>query len=680
MSRSVYRAWSVAVCAALVALAPQARSAVEADKTLSPYFAIENGDPAVDRFPLKRTNVDATISGVIAHVLVTQTYVNDGTRPITAKYVFPASTRASVHGMKMTIGEHVITAKIREREKAQQEFDEAKKAGKSASLLQQHRPNVFSVDVANVMPGDTIDIELRYTELLVPTDGTYEFVYPTVVGPRYSELTEDTATDADQWVKSPYLPEGEESPMEFGITVKLSTGIPLQEIACTSHEVDVTWQGEKAASVSLKPTERHPADRDVILRYRLTGRQIESGLMLYEGEDENFFLLMAQPPERVTIEHIPPREYVFIVDVSGSMNGFPISVSKELLRSLIGSLRPTDTFNVILFAGTSSTMSPLSLPATAANIRNAIALIEKQQGGGGTRLLSAMQTAFSMAHDENRSRSLIVVTDGYIAAERDVFVLIKESLNNANVFAFGIGSSVNRHLIEGVARAGRGETFIVTDRHEGPAQSERFRRYVESPVLTGISVEYDGFEVYDVEPRSIPDLLAQRPLLIFGKWRGAAKGAITIKGTGGSGDYAQGFDVSETDPLPENRPLRYLWARNRVAELSDFNFQLQDDEAVREITSLGLTYDLLTRYTSFVAVHDVIRNPDGGGKDVTQPLPLPKGVSNLAVGGDQGAGPQVSCPAVSSPATEVPEPELYILLLLLVAAIAARRMLRRRAA
>ena len=156
------------------------------NRTLSPYFLIDNGDPAVDRFPLKQTDVKVNISGVIADVSVKQTYANDGMRPISARYIFPASTRAAVHGMKMTIGNQVITAKIKEREVAQKQFDQAKTEGKSASLLKQQRPNVFSIDVANIMPSDTIDIELNYTELLVPTDGTYEFVYPTVVGPRYS--------------------------------------------------------------------------------------------------------------------------------------------------------------------------------------------------------------------------------------------------------------------------------------------------------------------------------------------------------------------------------------------------------------------------------------------------------------------------------------------------------------
>jgi Ca-activated chloride channel homolog len=157
------------------------------DKTLSPYFFVESGDPDVDRLPLKDTRVDVAITGVIADITVRQVYENRGQRPLHARYVFPASTRAAVSGMTMTIGDVRIVAKIKEREQAKTEFEAAKKEGKSASLLEQSRPNVFTMNVANVMPGDTILVELKYTELLVPTDGAYEFVYPTVVGPRYSE-------------------------------------------------------------------------------------------------------------------------------------------------------------------------------------------------------------------------------------------------------------------------------------------------------------------------------------------------------------------------------------------------------------------------------------------------------------------------------------------------------------
>jgi Ca-activated chloride channel family protein len=647
---SGWRLWLLFIIAS--AMATTNLSAETADnRTLSPYFYVENGDPDVDRFPLKQTDVQVNISGVIADVSVRQTYANDGIRPISARYIFPASTRAAVHGMKMTIGHQVITAKIKEREAAQKQFDQAKSEGKSASLLKQQRPNVFSIDVANIMPGDSLDIELNYTELLVPADGTYEFVYPTIAGPRYSSQPEASAPETDRWIKSPYLPQGSQPGTKFNIVARISTGMALQEVATPSHETDIFWQGDSGMTVTLKDAETFSGDRDFLLRFRLAGKEIQSGLMLFENKDEKFFLLMVQPPERVRLQDIPPREFIFVVDVSGSMHGFPLEMSKKLLQNLIGNLRPSDKFNVILFSGGSRVMAPESMPASEANIRRAIQSIEQQRGGGGTELLAAARTGFSLARDPAYARTMLIITDGYIGVEKEVFEEIQRNLQRTNVFAFGIGTSVNRYLIEGIAKAGQGEPFVVTNPSEAPAAAERFRRYIEAPVLTNISVSYAGFDAYDIEPVGIHDLFANRPVIVMGKWRGAPQGVVKVSGAGGHGLYTQTFYVAKTQPAETNSPLRYLWARKRISRLSDFNFN-GAHENKDEVVSLGLTYNLLTAYTSFIAVSEVIRNP-GDSEDVDQPLPLPLHVSNLAVG-----------------MASVPEPELVLLL-----AMAAAMML-----
>lgn len=617
-----------------------------AEKTLSPYFFIDNGDSTVDQFPLKSTNVSVAINGVIAEVTVQQRYHNAGTRPINGKYVFPASTRAAVHGMTMRIGNHIITAKIKEREAAKQEFEQAKKAGKSASLLEQQRPNVFSMNVANIMPGDSIAIELRYTEHLVPTDGTYEFVYPTVVGPRYSNRPESSVPSSELWVKSPYLHEAVKPTSDLSISSVVSTGIPIQELSCPTHTTTTNWENESVAKIDLDPMEKNSGDRDYILRYRLMGASIESGLMLYKGETENFFLLTVQPPDRVSVKEIPPREYIFVVDVSGSMHGFPLNTSKILLKNLISKLRPTDLFNVILFAGSSSIMAPRSVPATQANLQNALGLIDQQNGGGGTELSPALNQALMLPGDDRYSRNIIIATDGYIDAEKDIFSLIQSNLDQANIFSFGIGSSVNRFLIEGMAKAGLGEPFIAMNEAEANSVAEKFREYISSPVLTNVNVTYDGFDAYAVEPPAIPDLLAQRPLVIFGKYKGNARGTITITGTGGKGAFKKEIKVADAKPIEANHALMYLWARTRIANLGDFAGNREESERVKEITSLGLTYNLLTKYTSFIAVLEIVRNTSGKASDVDQPLPLPLGVSDLAVG----------C------TTKVPEPGLLELL------------------
>jgi len=628
-----------ALCLVLPMLATaQPADTSDADKTLSPYFLIKSDDPTVDRLPLLSTKADVSIAGVIADVKVKQVYKNDGKKPIEAVYTFPASTRAAVYAMKMTIGDRTIVAEIREREKARQEYEAAKQHGQTASLLEQERPNVFQMNVANIMPGDFITVEMSYTELLVPAEGVYEFAYPTVVGPRYSNIPEKQAKQLDQWVQSPYTHQGEAPTYEFGMNVRLAAGLPIQEISCPSHKTSIKYENLNDATIALDPSEKQGGNRDFILRYRLAGGKIQSGLLLFQGKDENFFLAMIQPPKRVDASAIPPREYIFIVDVSGSMHGFPLEISKTLLRNLLTNLRPSDYFNVELFSGVSAVMAEKSVPVTPENIENAIAFIDKEQGSGGTEVLPALQRALALPRTEGVSRTIVIATDGYVTVETEAFDLIRKNLGKANMFAFGIGSGVNRLIIEGMAHVGMGEPFVIDKPEAAAAQAEKFRKYIATPVLTGIDVAYNEFEVYDVEPKTIPDVLAERPIIIFGKWRGQPAGSIAVTGLGGNGKYRQVLALDGVSPIEDNSALRYLWARHMVQILADYNNLAEDPGRVKEITALGLKYSLLTQYTSFVAIDKKVRNVGGKQEVVEQALPLPQGVSDYAVGGGAAAG------------------------------------------
>jgi Ca-activated chloride channel family protein len=630
------------LCFALIAVAIVFKSGYaqhqEEDKTLAPYFVVK-GDPTVDQLPLKDTQVDISVSGVIADVKVRQIYRNEGSRPINASYVFPASTRAAVYAMRMQIGNEIIIAKIKEREQAKQDFDKAKEEGKSASLLEQERPNVFSMSLANIMPQEQVEITLSYTELLIPTDNVYELVFPTVVGPRYASAPDEKGKRDDKFVATPYLRQGQQPPSALHISTRISAGVPIYDLACPSHQIMPQWQNQGVARFTLDDSNPFQGNRDFVVRYRLAGDQIASGLLLFQGADENYFLYMAQPPARVATEAIPPREYIFVVDVSGSMDGFPLNTSKRLLKDLIGNLRPTDLFNVVLFAGDAAVLSPESLQANQQNIGRAIGLIEQQRGGGGTELLAAIKEAMALPRQDGISRSVVLVTDGYVSGEQGVFEHIRANLNKSNVFAFGIGGSVNRYLIEGVAKAGMGEPFIVTDETQAGAVANKFREYIQTPVLADIHVRSVG---YDVNPMNFPDLFAQRPIVLFGKWRGPLAGTIELTGRTGQGDFVSRFDVANGQLDEGNSALRYLWARSRIAELSDYGSSDVSEEDAKQITALGLKYNLLTQFTSFIAVREVVTNPTGSAEDVKQAQPLPMHVSELAVGGAEvGSEPEL---------------------------------------
>lgn len=616
----------------VTAYAGKEQSEQDEDVTLAPYFLVEGSDPSLEQFPLKGTEVTANVNGTIAEIQVTQTYANEGEQPINAKYVFPASTRTVVHGMTMTVGNQRVRAQIKEKEEAREVYEEAKSEGKNTALLEQQRSNVFTMDVANLMPGDEIVIELTYTELIEPEEGIYQFVFPTVVGPRYSGLVTEEEAKEDSWVAAPYLEEGTPTESTYDITVNLSMGVPITDLTCSSHKINIDQEQDTKAKVTLADKSTFAGDRDFILKYQLTGEAMNSGLMLYEGENANFFQLTVQPPRRYAPEDIPPREYIFALDVSGSMDGYALDTAKKLISDLVSNLKETDRFNVILFSDTVWTMSPNSLEAKKPNIDSALQLIEDQKGGGGTELLSALLTAVHIPKDEDTARTVVIITDGYISDEKEIFDHIRENLGDASYFAFGIGSSVNRYLTEGIAATGMGEDFVVTEESEAREAAERFRTYIQAPLLTNVEVTFDGFETYDTEPSGVPTLYASRPIVLYGKWRGEASGTIRITGKRGKEDYVEEIPVSREGISPENEAIQYLWARKRVEMLTDYSSKT-GSQVKKEVTSIGLKYSMVTPYTSFVAVMEEIRNPEGDSKDVDQPQTKPFGVSSLAIGG-----------------------------------------------
>ncbi|NBC84323.1 MAG: VWA domain-containing protein, partial [Bacteroidetes bacterium] len=543
---------------------------ISADKSASPYFLILNDYDQKPLLPLQSTEAAINIAGVIAGVTVKQTYENQGDVPIEAIYIFPASTRAAVYNMKMTIGERTIEAVVQEKDEARATYKQALEEGKTASLLEQQRPNIFQMQVGNIMPGDIIEVTLSYTELLIPENGTYEFVYPTVTGPRYSNGKEQEQDNS--WINNPYTTENVKPGYTFDLKATINAGVPLQSIRSVTHHVDISYQGEKSASVSLTSDEAFSGNKDFILEYQLAGNRIETGNLFYEGEKENYFLTMLQPPQRVDAKTRTPREYIFVVDVSGSMAGFPLSISKKIMNALFSSLTPGDKFNIVTFAGASEELFPESVSATEGNIAQARQFMDSRHGGGGTELLPAMEKALNYKNrNDDYARTFVILTDGYVSVEKQTFNLIREKINRANFFAFGIGSSVNRFLIEGIAHAGKGHPFVATNIKEADKQADKFINYVSNPVLTNISMLFNGFDTYETEPQNIPDLFAERPIIVFGKYKGKPTGTITIEGSSAGGKYGKTIRLNQEKAVDENAALPYLWAREKIRTMADFN-------------------------------------------------------------------------------------------------------------
>ena len=596
--------------------------------------------------PLKHTEVKAQISGFLSRVTVTQQFENPFTEKIEAVYTFPLPQNAAVDDMTMLIGDKTIRGKILKREEAQAVYEAAKAGGQRASLLAQERPNIFTQSVANILPGEQIKITISYVETLKYEDGSYEFVFPMVVGPRYvpgnatgaqsTGLAPDTdkVPDASR-ITPPPPPAGMRAGHDISVEVSLDAGVPIDALNSKTHQVIVERPNDRRARVILQELATIP-NKDFILRYDVAGKKINDALLTHYTGASGFFTLIVQPPERVTAEDVMPKELVFVLDTSGSMSGFPIEKAKETMKMALDSLYPHDTFNLITFSGDTHILFPEPVSATKDNLAKAQAFLESRRGSGGTEMMKAIKASLDPSDAQGHVRIVCFMTDGYVGNDMEIIGEVQKH-PNARVFAFGIGGSVNRFLLDNMAKHGRGEVEYVALNDDGSAAARRFHERVRNPLLTDISIDWNGMPVSDVYPKVIPDLFGAKPVILTGKYGGNGRGVIRLKGKMSGRDFVREIPV-DFSATEKRDVLATLWARTRVDELmaQDFNGAQQGtmkEDLKQTITQLGLDYRLMTQFTSFVAVEEMVVTDGGQPRRIDVPVEVPDGVNRDAVFG-----------------------------------------------
>jgi Ca-activated chloride channel family protein len=602
--------------------------------------------------PLKHTDVKAEITGFLARVTVTQDFENPFPEKIEAVYTFPLPHQAAVDDMTMLVGNRTVRGKIKRREEARAIYEAARAAGHVAGLLDQERPNIFTQSVANIMPGEKVKVTISYVETLKYEEGAYEFSFPMVVGPRYIPgqpvgkqgggwARDSTQVPDASRITPPVTPPGTRAGHDISIEVALDAGVPIDALECRTHDTFIERPGLSRALVRLKDKAVIP-NKDFILKYDVVGRTIESALLTHRAQRGGFFTVILQPPERVTVEDVTPKELVFVLDTSGSMSGFPIEKAKETMKLALNGLYPRDTFNLITFSGDTHILFPEPVPATSENLWKAQQFLQSRSGSGGTEMMRAIRAALDPSDAQGHIRIVCFMTDGYVGNDMEIIAEVQRH-PNARVFAFGIGSSVNRFLLSKMAEYGRGEVEFVGLNDDGSAAANRFHNRVRNPLLTDISVEWGNLPVTDVYPKRIPDMFSAKPVILYGKYSGPGRGAIRLRGKMSGRDFTRDLAVALPASEPQHDVLATLWARTKVDDLMGQDYGgIQRGTArtdVQEtITQLGLEYRLMTQFTSFVAVEEMVVTEGGQPRRIEVPVEMPEGVSYKGVFGDEAEG------------------------------------------
>ncbi|MBD2180744.1 after-VIT domain-containing protein [Planktothrix sp. FACHB-1355] len=634
---------------------------------------VETPDRQKIAFPLKHTEVQAKVAGNISRVEVTQTFENPFTTTLEAVYIFPLPDEAAVDDMLIRIGDRTIKGSIKKRQEAQQIYEQAKQQGRTAGLLEQERDNIFTQSLANIKPGEEIDVIIRYSDSLKFEAGNYEFVFPMVVGPRYipgttiegnttgggsaaapMTLNQDTdlVPDASR-LNAPILPSGTRSRHDINVNVEIDAGVAIRDVRSPSHQIQVTHE-EQIVRVKLADGDTI-SNKDLILRYQVTGDRTQTTVLTQADEKGGHFAVYLIPAIAYQPNQKIGKDVVFLIDTSGSQAGAPLMQCQELMRRFINELNPDDTFSIIDFANTTQQLSPVPLANTPHNRSLAIQYINKLNAGGGTELLRGIRAVLNFpVTDPGRLRSIVLLTDGYIGNENQILAEVQRHLKSGNrLYSFGAGSSVNRFLLNRIAEIGRGISRII--RHDEPTDEvvEKFFRQINNPVLANINLQWEGDgESPTIYPSTPPDLFAEQPLVLFGRKQDCRAGKLHVTGVAAGGTrYQQTFNLNFQET--GNPAIAQLWGRSRIKDLMNRMVSGDTKAGVEAVTDTALTYQLLSQYTAFVAVSDDVRvDPTDASVSVQVPVEMPEGVSYEGIFGNVAYN---SAPAIARAASDPPE-------------------------
>lgn len=630
-------------------------------------------DGQVQTLPLKNTSVTAKIAGNLSRVEVRQTFANPGTKPLEAIYKFPLPDDAAVDEMEIRIGDRIVRGNIKKKQEAQQIYQQAKREGKTAGLLEQKKDNIFTQSLANIQPKEQIEVVIRYTNALQFIGSDYEFTFPLVVAPRYES---NQTSNFNPLIAPAFANEVEptRSGKNIDVNIEIDAGVAISQVQSPSHAIAVQ-NANYTTKVALANQDIIP-NQDLILRYRVTGAETQATVLTQSNQQGGHFATYLIPAVDYQSTEIVPKDVVFLMDTSGSQQGAAIAQSKELMRQFISGLNENDTFNIIDFANSTSKLADKPLANTRENRSQALAYISKIDANGGTELMNGIETVLNFpAAEDGRLRSIVLLSDGLIGADEEVIGRIRDKLKPGNrLYSFGVGSSTNRFLLNRLAELGRGTVTILPPDEDAVKVADKFFREINKPVVTNIELEWIGDGAApEIYPQKSPDLFASQPLVLYGRKPDASSGKLKITGTvAGGKPYERVLDVN-FQQITGNNAIAQLWGRSRIKDLMNQMYGRENEKGVREVTNTALDYNLLSKYTAFVAVdeepvskddRDIILQSEATKETATKPArrefisrQIPVRQSETAnLNSTSVNAPNNSTPSASNNNQSVPEP------------------------
>jgi Ca-activated chloride channel family protein len=594
------------------------------------------GEGAAQPAPLLATDVEIRVTGHVARAKVTQRFLNPYPDWYEGTYVFPLPENSAVDRLRMRIGERIVEGELREREAAKKSYAQAKAEGRRAALLEQERPNIFTSSVANIAPGEEIRVQIEYQQTLRYDQGRYSLRFPMVVGPRYLPAGMDPADAAR--ISPAVLRPGESASLHNPVTlrVEVQAGVPVAGLRSSSHAIDTGACGESGCRAVLRGPV--PADKDFVLDWTLApGSSPAAAAITEEKGGRHYGLVMVVPPALERRAAAMPREAVFVIDTSGSMQGASIAQAREALELAIRRLGAADRFNVIEFNSHARPLYAEARPATPDNIAGAVRWVRDLRAQGGTEMAKALDLALDGRDTAGRIRQIVFLTDGAVGNEDHLLRMIRERLGDSRLFTVGIGSAPNSHFMTKAAQFGAGTFTYIGRIEEVKDKMDALFAKLESPVLKGVRIDWGGAAGVEAWPKQIPDLYAGEPVMVLFSAARLGRGEVTVSALAGDLPWQERVPLV---PAAGENALSVLWARERIGALMDQLRGGAPEQEIRDaVLKLALEHQLVSRYTSLVAVDKTpARSAEALLKSASLATNLPEGWTYEGVFGELPRG------------------------------------------